>query len=66
MADLDSVYLFDIDALEKIADEGRQRRQREMQRCEEIIAEHVRASAIFRPTTHPKLPGIDPAPSQSC
>ena len=64
--DLDSVYLFDIDALEKIADEGRQRRQREMQRCEEIIAEHVRTSAVFRPTTHPKLSVLDPAPSQSC
>ena len=65
--DLDSVYLFDIDALEKIADEGRQRRQREMQRCEHIIAEHVQASALFRPVEHLRgqLSSLDSVPSQT-
>lgn len=47
--DLENVYLFDIDALEQIAHEGRQRRQRELERCHAIIDEHVKGSALFRP-----------------
>ncbi|MBP7948295.1 MAG: glutamyl-tRNA reductase [Verrucomicrobiales bacterium] len=46
--DLENVYLFDIDALEQIADQGRQRRERELEKCRRIIDQHVENSAVFR------------------
>jgi glutamyl-tRNA reductase len=49
VAELENVYLFDIDALESIAQTGRERRLRELERCQIIIEEQVRDSAIFRP-----------------
>ena len=48
VAELDNVYLFDIDALENIAQTGRERRQRELTRCHDIIETHVQQSALFR------------------
>lgn len=65
--DLENVYLFDIDALEKIANEGRQRRQRELERCLAIIEEQVRKSPVFRGDIPYKttFPLIDAPASQS-
>jgi glutamyl-tRNA reductase len=59
--DLENVYLFDIDALEQIAQEGRQRRQRELERCRVIIEENVKGSSIFRPTPadKPRYPLVE-------
>lgn len=61
--DLENVYLFDIDALEQIAVEGRERRQKELARCHEIIHKHVEASPLFRPDVHHSsiYPNLDSA-----
>lgn len=40
--EIDEVYLYDVDALQAIADEGRRERERALVRCEEIIEEHLR------------------------
>lgn len=45
--DLDDVYLYDIDTIEGIAAEGRQRRERELERCRQIIEENVGDCAVF-------------------
>jgi glutamyl-tRNA reductase len=37
VGDIEEVYLYDIDALEQIADEARSRRQRQIEECERII-----------------------------
>lgn len=66
--DLENVYLFDIDALEQIANDGRQRRQRELERCYTIIEEHVKNSAIFRPgppIPESTFPVMNPATGQT-
>jgi glutamyl-tRNA reductase len=47
--DLENVYLFDIDALEQIADEGRQRREKELIKCRELIADLLKKSSILGP-----------------
>lgn len=39
---IDGVYLFDVDALKIIADEGRRDRERALAQCEEIIEEQLR------------------------
>jgi glutamyl-tRNA reductase len=63
VAELENVYLFDIDALEQIAQTGRERRQRELERCHSIIETQVRDSAIFRPQHRgPTAPIIQPIP----
>jgi glutamyl-tRNA reductase len=36
------VYLYDVDALQGIADEGRRERERALAKCEEIIEEQLR------------------------
>ena len=46
---IEGVYLYDIDALEALAGETRQRREKEITRCLAIIEEHVKTSAVFRP-----------------
>ena len=65
VAELDNVYLFDIDALENIAQTARERRLRELERCQIIIDEQVRDSAIFRPQRPPEAaPAVlQPAPT---
>lgn len=40
---IDGVYLYDIDALQRVAHQAMADRQREVQRCEALIDEHVRA-----------------------
>jgi len=40
--DIGEVYLYDVDALQGIADEGRRERERALARCEEIIEEQLR------------------------
>lgn len=39
--DIEGVYLYDIDALQAIADEGRRERQKQLAVCEEIIEEQL-------------------------
>jgi glutamyl-tRNA reductase len=39
---IEEVYLFDVDALQSIADEGRRERERALVKCEEIIEEQLR------------------------
>jgi len=39
--DIDNVYLYDIDDLERIVDRNRAERERELRRCEEIISERA-------------------------
>ena len=51
--DLEGVYLYDIDALEAIAGETRQRREREIVRCQAIIEGEVQALPHFSPRLHP-------------
>jgi glutamyl-tRNA reductase len=40
--DIEEVYLYDVDALQAIADEGRRERERALTLCEEIIEEQLR------------------------
>lgn len=40
--DIGDVYLYDVDALQAIADEGRRERERALAKCEEIIEEQLR------------------------
>lgn len=47
--DIEGVYLYDIDALEALAGETRQRRQNEIARCREIIEQQIQASPLFKP-----------------
>jgi len=56
---LEGVYLYDIDSLRAIADQGLAVRHREIARCEELIARHVRefhewltADPAQRPSIH--------------
>lgn len=46
---IDEVYLYDIDALEQLAEEGRGRRRRQIEQCELLITREIDAS---------NLPGI--------
>lgn len=46
--DIEGVYLYDIDALEAIAGETRQRRERETARCRAIIEDCVASSSLLR------------------
>ena len=51
--DIEGVYLYDIDALESLAGETRQRRENEITRCRAIIEEQVQASSLFQPSRQP-------------
>lgn len=51
--DIEGVYLYDIDALESLASETRQRRENEIIRCRAIIDEQVQASPLFQPIRIP-------------
>lgn len=54
--DLDSVYLYDIDALQEIADASMQVRRKELVRCEELIERHVREFGEWLATPRPGMP----------
>jgi hypothetical protein len=53
--DIEGVYLYDIDALEALASETRQRRENEITQCLAIIEENIGSSPLFRPH-HPYPP----------
>ena len=52
---IEGVYLYDIDALQAIADDGRRERQRALSLCEQIIEEHL-AKFGFTPSHTPPPP----------
>jgi glutamyl-tRNA reductase len=59
--DIEDVYLYDVDALQAIADEGRRERERALALCEEIIEEQLRKFGYHEdsppaPLTVSKLP----------
>ena len=54
--DLDGVYLYDIDALQEIADESMQVRKRELARCETMIERHVAEFREWMTTPRPPMP----------
>ncbi len=54
--DLDGVYLYDIDALQGIADASLQVRRQELVRCEELIERHVREFGEWLAAPRPVMP----------
>ncbi len=48
--DLENVYLYDIDALEQIAEQGRQKREAELVKCQAMVSDFVRQSQALRVT----------------
>ena len=54
--DLDGVYLYDIDALQGIADESMQIRRQELAKCEQMIERHVAEFREWRSAPRPPLP----------
>ncbi len=44
--DLDSVYLYDIDALQKIADDAREEREKQIAICDQVISEFIEERGI--------------------
>lgn len=62
--DIEGVYLYDIDALEALAGETRQRRENEIVRCREIIEQQIQASPLFKPDRpHPYSKSMPPVSS---
>jgi glutamyl-tRNA reductase len=55
--DLDGVYLYDIDSLQSIAEEGLRVRQSELARCEEMIERHVQEFSNWLVTPVPDFGG---------
>jgi glutamyl-tRNA reductase len=53
---LDGVYLYDIDALQSIAETSMQVRRAELARCEEMIERHVGEFREWLTTPRPVLP----------
>ena len=51
--DLDGVYLYDIDSLQSIADDGMRVRQSELVRCEQMIERHVEEFTAWLTTPVP-------------
>lgn len=47
--EIEGVYLYDIDALQAIADEGRRERERQLAACEEIIEQQLEKFGLSRP-----------------
>lgn len=58
--DIEGVYLYDIDALQAIADEGRRERERQLLACERIIEEHLEKFGFIQPLSSSQ-PGILPS-----
>ncbi|MEZ0389700.1 MAG: glutamyl-tRNA reductase [Verrucomicrobium sp.] len=57
--EIPEVYLYDVDALQAIADEGRRERERALMLCEEIIEEQLRKFSYQEDSA----PGAAPVPS---
>jgi glutamyl-tRNA reductase len=53
--DLEGVYLYDIDSLQRIAEQALARRQGEMRVCEEMIREHVDEFRAWLAREEPRL-----------
>lgn len=47
--DIEGVYLYDIDALQNIADDGRRERERQLAACERIIEEQLEKFGYLKP-----------------
>ena len=47
--DIEGVYLYDIDALQAIADDGRRERERQLASCERIIEEQLEKYGFLKP-----------------
>jgi glutamyl-tRNA reductase len=60
---IEGVYLYDIDALQAIADDGRRERQRALSLCEQIIEEHL-AKFGFTPSHTPPPPAAGGATTE--
>jgi len=56
--EIEGVYLYDIDALQAIADDGRRERERQLVVCEQIIEEQL-AKFGFAPTPRELMSGSD-------
>lgn len=54
--DLDGVYLYDIDALQGIADESMQVRRQELTKCEQMIERHVEEFREWLAAPRPPMP----------
>ena len=54
--DLDGVYLYDIDALQSIADESMQVRRQELAKCEHMIERHVGEFRDWLAAPRPQMP----------
>jgi glutamyl-tRNA reductase len=46
--EMENVYLYDIDALEQIAEQGRQKREKELAKCHQIVARFVEQSQALK------------------
>ena len=62
--DIGEVYLYDVDALQSIADDGRRERERAMVKCEEIIEEQLRKFG-YAEDSPPSLPVLAHLPRQT-
>ncbi len=62
--DIEEVYLYDVDALQGIADEGRRERQRALVMCEEIIEEQLRKFG-YTEDSSPTMPVLAQLPPQT-
>jgi glutamyl-tRNA reductase len=49
--EIEGVYLYDIDALQKIAEQGKEVRRQEVERCEAMIEKHVRGFSEWMTAT---------------
>lgn len=61
---LDSVYLYNVDDLQGIAEDSLRQRREELERCEAIIAERLQAMALSTATTVPS-PFYQNAPTRA-
>ncbi len=58
--DIEDVYVYDIDALSAIAEEGRKERARQLEICNRIIEEQL--EKFLRSSTYPPTSGDEPTP----
>jgi len=57
---IENVYLFNIDQLQQIADEGRERRERQIETCREVIAAFLAEKGIEALAERPARPTLSP------
>jgi glutamyl-tRNA reductase len=63
--EIEGVYLYDIDALQGIAEQGMEVRRQELSRCEEMIERHVREFCEWLTTPRPVQPEPPPLRTQA-